>query len=86
MKRLFLGACLLFCSTQANVEEFLAMALVTEAEQYERLRVMLHVLEEFDLEDRTIMCLYLENLEDIQLELESDNRICFECVALQDVK
>ena len=84
MKRLVLGLCLLFCSTQANVEEFLAAAQIVEGEQYDRLTVMFHVLEEFDLEDRTIMYLYLESLED--KSLECDENFCFECVALKDVK
>lgn len=84
MKRLLLGICLLFSTAQAdNVEEFLSAARI-EGEQYERLCGMMRVLEGFSLEDRTIMYLYLESLED--KELDKDEECCFECVALKDAQ
>lgn len=86
MKRLFLGVCLMFYPIQAdNVRDFLSTADIVDGEQYELLNVMLHIMEELSVENRTIIYIYLENLEDKTLSgLDSDEKFCFECVALQE--
>lgn len=86
MKRLFLGVCLMFCPVQAdNIEDFLESANIVEGEQYELLNVMLRIMEDLNIENRTIIYIYLDALQDKALKsLDEDEKICFECMALEE--
>ena len=84
MKRLLLGLCFWIGTTQdLNPEEFLSSVHIV-GDQYESMRVMLHVLEELSIEDRTIIYVYLESLED--KAMECDEETCYECAAQKVVK
>jgi hypothetical protein len=60
-----------------NVDNFLNRAGITETFKRDRLEVMLRVLQEFNIDDRTLMYVFLEEIND-----ESDPESleeCFEC-------
>ena len=78
MKKILLLT-LLWVSTACgdNVEKFLDRAGITDVFKRDRIEVMLRVLQEFNVDDRTLMYVFLEELND-----ESDPESleeCFEC-------
>jgi len=83
-KRLLLCALLAIAPIGAmSVDDFLASARIQDQEQYARLRVLCRMMEELSVEDRTMIYVFLDSINDEQEGTENDSEACFECAALK---
>lgn len=79
MKSLILASLLCSLYTQADfVTDFLNRAEINEPVRRDRMEVMLRVLQEFSVDDRTLMYIFLEDLND-ENEPEESSEECFLC-------
>jgi hypothetical protein len=84
MKRLLLCALLAISPIGAmSVEDFLASARIQDAEQYARLSVLCRMMEELSVEDRTIIYVFLDSINDERDQADNDSDLCYECAALK---
>lgn len=84
MKSIILSALLSFSLASAvSVEEFLSSARIEDQEQHERLRVLCRMMEELSVEDRTIIYVFLDSINDEEEASSNDSDMCYECAALK---
>lgn len=82
MKKLILALSLCFTSLVAiPVNEFLDKVVIANQEQYDRLFVLCRVMEELSVEDRTIIYVFLDELEEDHDVSVNDSDVCHECAA-----
>lgn len=87
MKKLILALSLCFTSLNAvSINDFLSKAIKFEQEQYDRLQydrlyALCLLMEELSVEDRTIIYVFLDELEDEHVTSVNDSEVCDECAA-----
>jgi len=86
MKRIVVLTSLLwvFNACGDSVDRFLDRAGITDVFKRDRLEVMLRVLQEFNVDDRTLMYVFLEEIND-ESNPESLEE-CFECAQVYNKK
>lgn len=82
MKKIILALSLCFTSLVAiPVQDFMDKVVIADKEQYDRIFVLCRVMEELSVEDRTIIYVFLDQLDEDHDVSENDSEACHECAA-----
>ena len=82
MKKIILALSLCFTSLVAiPVQDFMDKVVIADKEQYDRIFVLCRVMEELSVEDRTIIYVFLDQLDEDRDVSENDSEVCHECAA-----
>jgi len=84
MKNLVLSALLSFGFMHAvPVEELLDRAHIEDARQRMYLSYLCHLMEKLSVEDRTIINIFLDSINDEEEASSNDSDMCYECASLK---